>query len=251
MPLREHLVELRRRLFKSALGIGAGAVVGWFVYDWLFQKLQEPLREVAAERGIPANINFSQIASSFNLHVKLAVYLGIVVACPIWLYQLWAFITPGLTTKERRYSLLFAGVASVLFIGGVGLAWLVLPNAVEFFAAFAPEETSLLLSADEYFTFVTRIILAFGIAFVLPLLLVGLNLAGLVSAVTLAKGWRIAVFTCFLFAAIASPAPDAGSMLALAFPMVALYVVALGVAWLVDRRRARREPDFDADLLAE
>ena len=139
----------------------------------------------------------------------------------------------------------------MLFAGGIAIAWLVLPNAVTFFADFAPDGTSILPSADTYLTFVTRIMLAFGIAFVLPLFLVGLNLLGMISAMTMAKGWRIAVFLCFLFAAIASPTPDAGSMLALAFPMVALYMGAVGVAWLVDRRRAGREPGLDADLLEE
>jgi sec-independent protein translocase protein TatC len=249
MPLRQHLSELRRRLFKAALGIVAGAVAGWFIYDWLFMQLSHPLLEVADERNLPVNINFSQLASSFNLHVKLSVYLGIAVASPIWLYQLWAFITPGLTRRERRFSLLFSGIATLLFAGGLSVAWLVLPNAVKFFAEFAPDDTSILLNADDYFTFVTRIMLAFGIAFVLPLVLVGLNLVGILSALTLAKGWRVAVFVCFLFAAIASPTPDAGSMLALAFPMVALYLSAVGVAWLVDRRRARRAPGDLEDRL--
>jgi sec-independent protein translocase protein TatC len=134
-----------------------------------------------------------------------------------------------------------------LFAAGIGLAWLVLPNAIRFFFEFTPQGAANLISADEYLTFVTQIFLAFGIAFVIPLLFVGLNLVGVLSALTLAKGWRIAVFLIFLFAAIASPSPDAGSMLALAFPMVGLYLVAVGICYLNDRRRLRRNPFAELD----
>jgi sec-independent protein translocase protein TatC len=240
MPLREHLVELRRRLLKSALAIVAGAVVGWFLYDWLFVALQQPLKQVEADRGIVAGINFTDAISAFNLKLKLSIYLGVVVASPVWLYQLWAFVVPGLTRRERGYALAFASAATPLFMSGVYVAWLVFPNAIKFFADFAPAGSSILQSADSYFAFVTQLMLAFGVAFVIPLLLVALNLAGVVRARTLAKGWRLAVFFVFLFAALASPTPDAGSMLALAFPMVGLYVAAVVIALGVDRRRDRR-----------
>jgi diacylglycerol kinase (ATP) len=127
-----------------------------------------------------------------------------------------------------------------LFLAGIWLAWLVLPNAVHFLLGFTPAGTQNIITAGEYFTFVLQILITFGIAFVTPLLLVALNMVGVVSAATLAKGWRLAVFLCFLFAAIASPTADAGTMLALAFPMVGLYMLAVGIAWLTDRRRARR-----------
>jgi sec-independent protein translocase protein TatC len=243
MPLGEHLRELRRRLIISALGVAAGAVGGWFVYEPLFNYLQAPLLRVAAEHHITANINFADVTSSFNLRLKLAIYLGIVIASPVWLYQLWAFVVPGLTKKERRTSMVFVGAAVPLFLGGIFLAWLVVPNAVAFFASFAPEGSSVLTNADTYLTFVTRTMLAFGIAFLLPLFLVALNYIGLVSGKTLAKGWRIAVFVIFVFAAVASPTPDAISMLVLAFPMVGLYLAAVWVAILIDRRRRRRDAE--------
>ncbi len=240
MPLREHLAELRSRLIKSGLAIAAGAVVGWFIYDPLLRTLMEPLREIARERNQLITINFAEVTSSFNLKLKLSVYLGVVVASPVWLYQLWAFVVPGLTRREKRYSMGFVAVAVPLFLAGMGLAWAVLPNAVRFLTDFTPQGATNLISADTYLTFVTRMMFAFGIALVIPLFLVALNMAGLVSAHTLTKGWRVAVFLSFLFAALASPTPDAGTMLALAFPIVGLYMAAVGVAWLVDRRRARR-----------
>ena len=239
MPLREHLRELRNRLLKAGLAIAAGAVVGWFLYDPLLKALTEPISGTKDGGGI-SGLNFRGAVDPFNIKLKLSVYLGVVVASPVWMYQAWAFVLPGLTKRERRYAMSYLAVAVPLFLAGIGLAWLVLPNALSFFFDLTPEGTNNLLDASEYLTFVSRLLLAFGIAFVVPLVLVALNQLGFVSAVQLAKGWRVAVFLVFLFAALASPTPDAGSMLALAFPMVGLYMCAVGAAWLFDRRKAKR-----------
>lgn len=244
MPLRAHLAELRNRLVKSGLAIGLGAVGGWYAYGWVFRKIQEPLQQIADEKGITANINYSDVMSAFNLHLKVAVYLGIVIASPIWLYQLWAFVLPGLTRREKRHAMGFAAAGVPLFLGGIYLGWQVVPNAVGFFAEFAEPGTSVLPNAGEYIGFVTRLVMVFGIAFLIPLVLVALNMAGLMSARTMAKGWRVAVFLTFLFAAVASPTPDAGSMLALAIPMTLLYAMSVGIATLLDRRRAKRGGAF-------
>src|SRR5918912_652356 len=240
MPLREHLRELRQRLIKAGIAIILGAVVGWFLYQPLFEALVRPILDLAKQRaGADAKVIFPQVASPFNLQLKLAFYIGVVISSPIWLYQLWAFIVPGLTKREKRYAISFVAAGVPLFLAGIGLAWLVLPNAITFLTEFTPKGAANIIIADDYLTFVLRIMLAFGIAFIVPLLLVALNMAGILSAQTLGKGWRIAVFLTFLFAAIASPTPDAGSMLALAFPMVALYMAAVGIAWFNDRRRGR------------
>jgi sec-independent protein translocase protein TatC len=241
MPLREHLRELRSRLAKAGLAVAVGAIVGWYLYDPLITQLKAPLDRISAEHHNLATLNFGQVSSPFNLKLKLAIYLGIVVGSPVWLYQLWAFIVPGLTKREKRYALSFVAAAVPLFGAGLALAWEVLPKAIEFFAGFTPAGSANIISADEYLTFVTQVFLAFGIAFVVPLLLVALNLVGVLPALTLAKGWRIAVFLTFLFAAVACPSPDAGSMLALAFPMTGLYLLAVGICWLNDRRRHRRD----------
>jgi sec-independent protein translocase protein TatC len=249
MPLREHLLELRNRVFKAGIAIVLGAVAGWFLYPPVFDALMRPLYDIAREHPERfVKVNFGQVASPFNLRLRLSFYLGFLVSSPVWLYQLWAFIVPGLTKREKRYSMGFVAAAVPLLLGGIGLAWLVLPNAVKFLTEFTPDGASNIIIADDYLTFVLRIMLAFGIAFVTPLLLVALNMAGVVSAVTLAKGWRVAVFLCFLFAAIASPTPDAGSMLALAFPMVGLYMIAVGIAFFVDLRRGRRRAETFGDL---
>jgi len=243
MPLREHLLELRNRLLKAGLAIGLGAIAGWFIYDPLITALKEPLEAVARQRGSGslAELNYGQVASPFNLKIKLAVYLGLVVASPVWLYQLWAFVVPGLTRREKRYAMGFVAAAVPLFLAGIGLAWMVLPNAVKFLTEFTPKGAANLINADEYITFVTQLELAFGIAFVVPLFLVALNMLGILSALSMAKAWRIAVFLNFLFAAVASPTPDAATMLLLAFPMVGLYMLAVGVAWMNDRRRKQRD----------
>src|SRR3954471_19488376 len=245
MPLREHLRELRTRLFKAGVAVLLGAVIGWFLYPRVYEALQEPILQIRADRlrQNPTDVvtlSFDQVATSFNLQLRMSFYIGLVVSSPVWLYQLWAFIVPGLTKREKRYSMAFVAAAVPLFLVGIGLAWLVLPNAVRFLTDFTPKGTSNIINASDYFTFVLQIMLAFGIAFVIPLLLVGLNMAGILPARALAKGWRLAVFLCFLFAAIASPTPDAGSMLALAFPMVGLFMIAVGIAFLNDRRKARR-----------
>jgi sec-independent protein translocase protein TatC len=247
MPLSEHLRELRRRLIISVIAIALGSVAGWFLYDPVWKSLQEPMLEIAAERGVEAQVNFQNLTSALNLQIKLSVYLGIILASPVWLYEVWAFITPGLTRKERRTSIAFVAVAVPLFLAGIGLAWMILPHAVEVLTEFTPEGASNIISADDYLSFTTRLILAFGIAFVLPLFAVALNMIGLLSGEALGRSWRISVFMIFLFTAIASPSPDVGSMLLMALPLVGLYVLTVGFCLLNDRRRRRkhgRDPVF-------
>jgi sec-independent protein translocase protein TatC len=242
MPLREHLRELRSRLLRASIAVVVGAVVGWLLYDWVLLKITQPLTAIEAERGTKTAINFSQVAASFNLKLQMSVYLGLIIASPVWLYQLWAFIVPGLTKREKRTAMAFVGVATPLFAAGVTVAWLVLPNAVRFLTDFVPANAVSFIDAEQYLTFVAKLFLAFGVAFVIPLFLVALNMIGVLSGIAMAKGWRVAVFLVFLFAAMASPTPDAGSMLALAFPMVGLYLLAVGFAILNDRRRAKANP---------
>lgn len=249
MALREHLTELRRRLTRAGLAILAAAVAGWFLYEPLFEAATRPIREIQARRGPgSASINFADPFSPFNLKLQGALVIGVLIASPVWLYQLWAFVTPGLTRKERRSSLGFLAAAVPLFIGGAGLAWLVLPKAVEFLNEFVPQGGSTFIDARSYFSFVTRIVVAFGIAFVIPVLLVSLNLVGLLRGRTLLRHWRITVFACFLFAAIATPTPEATSMCVLAGAMCILFAIAIVICLLVDRRRDARssEPSYES-----
>lgn len=248
MALKEHLKELRNRLFKAALAVIAGTVGGFFLYTPVFEALTDPVLEVGNSDGRLATINFDGVATSFDLMVQVSVFIGLIVSSPVWLYQLWAFITPGLKRRERRVALVFMAISVPMFIGGVALAWLVLPNAVRVLTDFTPEGGSNVITASVYLAFVLRLLLAFGIAFLLPVIMVGLNLLGILPGRTILKGWRITVFVICLFAAMAAPGADALSMFYLAIPLLALFGIALGLCLLNDRRRARREAAREAEV---
>ncbi|WP_394252072.1 twin-arginine translocase subunit TatC [Arthrobacter pityocampae] len=240
MALKEHLREARNRLFKSAIAVLAATVVGFFVYEPVLRALAAPIIAINEQEGRTASLNFDSAASPFDLLIQVSVFLGLVLSSPVWLYQLWAFITPGLKTKERRIALAFIAVAFPLFLAGIGLAWLILPNAVRVLTEFTPEDFSNYISVSVYFAFVLRLMLAFGIAFLLPVVLVGLNMVGVVSGKQILKAWRITVFLVCLFAAMAAPGGDALSMFYLAVPLLLLFFVAIGLCLLNDKRRARR-----------
>ena len=252
MALREHLLELRKRLLRSAMAVVAGAVGGWFLYEPLYKAAVRPVLELQKTRGVAAaNVNFPDPVGAFNLQVQSAITIGVVVSSPIWLYQLWAFITPGLTRRERRTSLAFVGAAVPLFLAGVGLAWLVLPKAVQFLNEFVPEGSASLINAPAYVSFVLRVVLAFGIAFVIPVVLVSLNVVGILPGRVLVRQWRIIVFLCFLFAAVVTPSPEATSMCALGGSMCVLFAIAVAICLLNDRRRARRSGRADLEALPD
>jgi sec-independent protein translocase protein TatC len=240
MALLDHLKELKNRLFKSAVAIVLGTVCGFLVYQPLLAALIKPIKDLNEKEGRQASLNFDGVASSFDLMVQVSIFLGVIIASPIWTYQLWAFIVPGLHKNERRLALSFVGAAVPLFCGGVLLAWLVLPNAIRVLTDFTPEGGSNFISAPIYLAFVMRLLLAFGIAFLLPVVLVGLNLAGILKGQQLVRSWRITVFLVCLFAAMAAPGADAMSMFYLALPMLALFFAAVGICLLNDRRRERR-----------
>ena len=240
MPLREHLRELRRRVVLIALGLVVGAVGGWLLYEPVFELLQQPVLDAAGAREERVALNFQGVATAFDMQIKVSLFLGILFTAPWWMYQLWAFITPGLTSKERRYAVGFLAVGVPLFFAGAGLAWWALPNAVRLLTDFAPSQTTSWVDAQLYLGFVMRVVLAFGVGFLLPVVMVALNFAGLVRARTWIAGWRWAVLVAFIFAAIATPTPDAVTMLAVAIPICLLFFAALGVCVLHDRRLDRR-----------
>jgi sec-independent protein translocase protein TatC len=250
MALKEHLREARNRLFKSAVAVILATVAGFFVYDPVLRALAAPIIAINAQEGRTASLNFDSAASPFDLLIQVSVFLGLVISSPVWLYQLWAFITPGLKSKERRIALAFIAVAFPLFLAGIALAWSILPNAVRVLTEFTPEDFSNYISVSVYFAFVLRLMLAFGIAFLLPVVLVGLNLVGLVSGRQILKAWRITVFLVCLFAAMAAPGGDALSMFYLAVPLLLLFFVAIGLCLLNDRRRARRTAAREAAVEA-
>ena len=248
MALKEHLREARNRLFKAALAVIVGTVAGFFLYDPVLQALGTPIETINAQEGRQAALNFDTAASPFDLLIQISVFLGVLISSPVWLYQLWAFITPGLKVKERRTALAFIAVAVPLFLAGIALAWLILPNAVVVLTGFTPEGFANLINVSVYFAFVLRLMLAFGIAFLLPVFLFGLNLVGLIKGRQILKAWRITVFLVCLFAAMAAPGGDALSMFYLAVPLLLLFFVAIGLCLLNDRRRDRRNAAREAEV---
>ena len=172
--------------------------------------------------------------------MKIALWIGLIIAAPIWLYQLWAFIAPGLHRHERRWAYGFAGVAAPLFAMGSVAAYFVVAKGLAFLLQFTPANTVVQLEITKYVDFVTGFMMLFGVAFEFPLIVVLFNIAGLASAKRLLGWWRIAVFLMFVFAAVATPTPDPFGMTALASALAALYFGAVGFAFLNDRRRGRR-----------
>ncbi|GAA2023463.1 twin-arginine translocase subunit TatC [Agromyces tropicus] len=245
MSLGEHLVELRKRLFRSAIAIVVGMVAGWILTDlFVWQAIQEPVnRVVEAQQGTDAataGIIFPTISSAFDLRLQIAFTLGVVISAPVWLYQVFAFLVPGLNSKERKYTFGFFATAIPLFFAGCAAGWFVLPNIVKLMTSFVPDGAETLLTAKEYIDFVLKLVVAIGIAFVVPVFIVLLNFAGILSAAAIIKSWRIAVLVIVLFTAFATPSADIVSMFMLALPMIGLYFAAYGIAFLHDRRAAKR-----------
>lgn len=250
MPLREHLAELRSRLVKSALGIVLGSVLGFLLYKPFMQELTRPLRD-AQEHGVNAALAFDTVSSPFDMMLKVALFIGLVVASPIWLYQIWAFVVPGLEKQEKKYAVGFLAAAIPLFLLGILLGWMVHPQAVQFFIGFTFEGSAALPTAQKFLTFSLNLFLAFGASMVLPVFLVGLNMMGVLPAATILKHWRITVFVIALIAALAAPGSDAISMFYLAAPLFLLFGISIALCWINDRRRARRAVKGEAGLEAE
>ncbi len=247
MPLVEHLKELKNRLIKSAIGLAIGSVGGWILYDPVLSALKEPVDAIAQHTGGTSSVNFSSIASPFDFKLQLSIIIGTVISSPVWIYQLWAFITPGLTAKERRYTLGYMAAAVPLFLAGVWVGWMVTPQVVRALTQFTPSGFSNMIDARDYVDFVTRMVLFLGLAFLVPVVLVGINMAGLISGKTILKAWRITVFLVFVLAAVAAPGADAVSMFMLAGPLLLLFFAAIGLCLFNDRRRARREAKHAAE----
>jgi sec-independent protein translocase protein TatC len=239
MSLGQHLIELRRRLFIAAVACVVATVAGFVLGDVVWDALRTPMQAVA--QGHDASINYTAITQAFDLKLRIAVTVGLVLSAPVWLYQVWAFTVPGLTRKEKQYGFGFVFAAVPLFFAGCSAGWYVWPHIVELMVGFAPTEDKVFLNASDYLDFVLKLIVVVGVAFVLPVFLVLLNFAGVISAVSIIRSWRVAILAITLFTAIATPAADIISMFLLAIPMVLLYLAAAGVAWIHDHRAAKRE----------
>jgi sec-independent protein translocase protein TatC len=254
MPLMAHLRELRSRIFKALFAILLGAVVGWIYYVPIFDFIVEPLKDVADElaaEGLNVELTLTSVTSPFTLQLRISALAGVILASPVWIYQIWAFVTPGLHKHEKRYGYAFMATAVPLFLAGVLAALWVLPKGLELLIGFTPESVSNLLPVDSYLSFLVRTMLVFGIGFLIPIFIVGLNLVGILSADAIRRSWRWTVLAVFLFGAIATPTGDPLSMMLLAGPMLILILLAFGFCLLNDRRRSRRSTEPDYDSLAD
>ena len=240
MSLSGHLKEFRNRLFWSSLFIIGGSIAGWYLFDIVFNELQRPIVELASKPGSNVTINFPTVVSAFDVRLQVSIFLGILMSAPVWLYNLWAFITPGLKKREKRYTIGFVVASVPLFIGGTALAWSSLPTFVVVLVGFTPEGAANVINASDYILFTIRILLVFGLAFVLPVALVMLNFAGVITAENIIKSWRIAVFISAVVGAIATPVAEPMAMFLLMVPLLILYFLAAGIAFLHDKRAARK-----------
>ncbi|RZS58911.1 sec-independent protein translocase protein TatC [Microcella putealis] len=241
MTLGQHLVELRKRITIAGLAIIVAGIAGWWVVDPIWAALSAPVLQIAQEQDREAAITYVTVGEAFDTRLIIMFLVGIVASSPVWLYQLWAFIVPALHKNEKRYAVGFLLAGAPLFIGGCVAAWFVFPNIVTLLTGFAFGESATLLTARVYLDFAVKFILAIGVGFVLPLLLVLLNFARVLSAQSMLKSWRWAILAIATFTALATPAADVLSMVLLAIPLIGLYFAACAVAAFNDKRIAKRE----------
>ncbi len=250
MSLAGHLLELRKRLYISAIAIVVAAILGFIVAPAVIDALRAPITHVAESSDRRANLNFQGVTTGFDLRLQIAVTVALVIASPVWLYQIWAFFVPGLVRRERNFAIGFLASAIPLFLGGCFAGWVVMPHIVELMLGFVSPADLSNLDAKYYYDFILKLLIATGVAFVLPVFLVLLNFAGVVTGKGILKGWRVAILCITLFTAIATPAADVISMFLLAIPMLVLYFAAAGIALLRDRRIEKRNRALEAELAA-
>ncbi|MFI7608454.1 twin-arginine translocase subunit TatC [Micromonospora sp. NPDC049366] len=242
MTLIEHIRELRNRLFRASLAILVGFGVGFALAERVRVLLSKPYcdlpQSIDPDTGLCKFVQLG-VADVFLLNLKIALWVGLIVAAPVWLYQLWAFIAPGLHRHERRYAYVFTALAAPLFAAGAVLAFFVTTKGLEFLLNISGPDIATTLEVTRYISFVTNLILLFGVAFEFPLIVLMLNFVGLASAKRLLSWWRVAVFVFFAFSAVVTPTPDPFGMTALAVCLCALYFAAVGVAFINDKRRGR------------
>lgn len=247
----EHIRELRNRLIKAVLGLVVGVVIGWFLFSPAWHFIIGPFCRIPigghtgcyGANGHPLIV--TGVFDPFFVRLKVAFIVGLVVSSPVWLYQLWAFVAPGLYRREKRWTWAFVGTAVPLFVLGGYFAYLAMSRGLRFLLGLTPPDVRPLITIDTYFGYVMAMLLIFGIAFELPLVIVVLNMAGALSHSFVRKWRRVMIFAVFVFAGAATPSPDPFSMLLLAVPCVVLVELAEVFVWLNDRRRARRPSVFD------
>jgi len=237
-----------------ALALGAGMIFGFVFFNPVWHVIDRPLcaAQIRGHSGCNLlgtnQLVFDGPLDPFYLRVKVALIVAVILSSPIWLYQIWAFVAPGLYAREKRWGYIFLGTAVPLFLIGISLAYLSLGRSMHYLLGLTPHGVANLIQVDQYMSFVMAMMLAFGIAFELPLLIVMLNLAGILTHQRFRKWRRVMIFGVFLIAGMANPSPDPITMLILGGGCAALVEVAELIVWSHDRRRARLHPDPYAGL---
>jgi sec-independent protein translocase protein TatC len=254
MPLLDHIRELRNRVVKIALALVAGMTAGFIFFNQAWHVIERPLCS-ATIRGQSGchTLGVNQLVlngplDAFYLRVKVALIVGVILSSPIWLYQIWAFVAPGLKSREKRWSCIFLGAAIPLFGVGLTLCYLSLGRSMHYLLGLTPSGIQNLIQVDQYMSFAMAMMLAFGLSFEVPLLIVMLNLAGVLTHERFRKWRRVLIFGVFLIAGMANPSPDPLTMLILGGACALLVEVAEVIVWSHDRRRARLHPDPYAGL---
>src|ERR1039457_1650423 len=257
MPLMDHLRELRNRLLKALLALAAGMAIGFIpaVFERVWTFVKHPFCAAVIRGrtgcspvlGLGHQLIINGVFDGFMLRVKIAFFIGLILTCPVWLYQVWAFLAPGLYRREKRWTYAFVGIAAPLFLAGSGLAYVAMSRGLRYLLGLAPTGITPLITVDTYLGYFTAMLLGFGLAFELPLAMVILNMGGVLTHERIRKWRRYIIFGVFVFAGIASPSPDPITMLLLAVPCVVLVEIAELAIWANDRRRANR-PDPYAGL---
>ncbi|WP_036319067.1 twin-arginine translocase subunit TatC [Microbacterium indicum] len=249
MTLSQHLRELRKRLTIAAIGLVVGMVISWFLTEGIITWLTYPIDEVADRLGDEnfTRLTYTTVTGAFDMRLRISFVAGLVISSPVWLWQIWRFVTPGLTRKEFWYAFGFMAAAIPLFLGGVVLAIFLLPNMIVLMTSFVPDDidgVAQMFTAPEYYNFVFRVLTLIGVGFVSPVFLVALNLADIVRAKAILKAWRWVLVVCLVFGMLASPPADMVTMFVVAGIMYVLYFLATGVALFFDWRKKKRNPDL-------
>jgi sec-independent protein translocase protein TatC len=239
MPLLEHLYELRDRIIKVAVAVALGATIGWFLYPQIFDLLLDPYCDLQGASVRDCTLLQTEPLEGFSVRLKVAGYAGIAIAMPVILWQVWRFITPGLYSHEKKYAVPFVLSALVLFLLGAGLAYYTLPKALEFLTEIGGEGLEERFRPAPYFQLVTYMMLAFGVGFEFPIVLVFLQLAGVVSAQNLRDVRRYALVGIVILVAVITPSGDPYSLAILSVPMYLFYEISIVIGLLLTRRKRR------------
>lgn len=244
MPVTGHVREARRRATRASAALVVGIVLGFLLSDQILDILRSPIEELADSRA--ASLNYDTVTGAFDIKMKIALFAGVIISSPVWLTELFAFVAPGMTRREKKFGFGFFAAAAPVFVTGCAFGLLIFPHMVSVLTSFSSDQDSTILNASYYVDFVMKIVVATGTAFVLPIFVVMLNFLGVVSAQRFRSSWRVIVIVIMLFSALVTPAADVLSMFLIALPMSILFGAALVVTQIHDRRAARRA-ELDAN----